>query len=134
MSLLDDVKKICDRLAPAGWGELLALHGLDITAADLKAELTRELPNVRRGVSGFEDFAHEGRRGIEPGHPARSLLYHALASTNVLKKADGSSLTVFPTLAEIEIVENYVFAVSPPTLQELRARVGNAPLAVVVLA
>ncbi|HLM57949.1 MAG TPA: hypothetical protein VK422_17725 [Pyrinomonadaceae bacterium] len=134
MALIDKVKQVCERLAPHGWGDLLALHGLDIRAADLGAELAKELPNIRRGVGGFEDFAHEGRRGVEPGHPARSLLYHALASTNVLKKADGSSLAVFPTLAELEVVENYVFGAAPPNLQELRARAGDAPLAVVVFA
>ncbi len=134
MALIDDVQKICNRLAPVGWGELLAQHGLDITAADLKAELTKELPNIRRSVSGFQDFAFEGKRGIEPGHPARSLLYHALASTDVIKKADGSSLTVFPTLAEINTVENYVFGVKPPTLQELQALVNHAPLSVAVFA
>ena len=132
MALIDDLKKICARLAPAGWGELLAQHGLDMTANDLKAELSKELPNIRRSVSGFEDFALEGKRGIEPGHPSRSLLYHALASTNVLRKADGASLTAFPTLAEIDTVENYVFGINPPTLDELRARVNNAPLSVVV--
>ncbi|HEV2862470.1 MAG TPA: hypothetical protein VGX48_15765 [Pyrinomonadaceae bacterium] len=134
MALIDQVRKVCERLAPHGWADLLALHGLDIKAADLRAELAKELPNIRRGVGGFEDFAHEGKRGVEPGHPARSLLYHALASTNVMKKADGSSLTVFPTLAELEAVENYVFGAAPPTLQELRARAGGAPLAVVVFA
>ena len=134
MALIDEVKKVCARLATEGWGELLALHGLDISADDLAAELAKELPNVRRSVSGFEDFAHEGRRGIEPGHPARSLLYHALASTAVLRKADGGHLTAFPTLAEIEAVENYVFGARPPTLQELRERAGGAPLSVVVFA
>ena len=30
MALIDEVKKVCDRLAPHGWRELLAQHGLDI--------------------------------------------------------------------------------------------------------
>ena len=29
MVLLDRVKKICERLAPYGWGNLLLRHGLD---------------------------------------------------------------------------------------------------------
>jgi hypothetical protein len=136
MALIDDVKKICDRLAPHGWAALLRQFGLDITAADLKQELAKELQltAAKRQAQGFEDFALEGRRGIEPGHPARSLLYHALASPNVLTGVGGSALQEFPTLAEIDTVENYVYGVQPPTLQELRARAQDAPLAVVVFA
>ena len=88
MALLDDVASACRRLAPAGWGELLAAHGLDLEAADPGAELLRELPGIDRGRPGFEDFAPEGRRGLEPGVPARSLLYHALASPGVLLGAE----------------------------------------------
>jgi hypothetical protein len=80
MTLIDDVQAVCRRLAPHGWAGLLAQHGLDITALNLAEELTRELPDIRRDLPGFEDFAMEGRRGIEPGRPARSLLFHALAS------------------------------------------------------
>jgi hypothetical protein len=32
MELIEQVKKICTRLAPHGWKELLLEHGLDITA------------------------------------------------------------------------------------------------------
>jgi len=39
MALIDDVKQICDRLAPLGWGALLQWHGLNIAAADLGGEL-----------------------------------------------------------------------------------------------
>ena len=134
MSLINDVKKICDRLAPKGWGDLLAQHGLDIQASDLAGALRKKLTKIVRSAKGFEDFALEGERGIEPGHPARSLLYHALASPNVLKKVHGSSLTVFPTLAEINTVEDYVFAARPRTLADLRASVNNASLSVVVFA
>ena len=31
MALIDDVKQICDRLAPLGWGALLQWHGLNIS-------------------------------------------------------------------------------------------------------
>jgi hypothetical protein len=58
----------------------------------------------------MEDFALEGRRGIEPGRPARSLLYHAFASPAVVTDGAGHALAAFPTAAEIGTVENYVFA------------------------
>jgi hypothetical protein len=134
MALIDEVKAICDRLAPFGWAELLKEHGLDITAANLKQELTKDLPHIKRSVRGFEDFALEGRQGIEPGHPARSLLYHAFASPNVLTRINGSDITKFPTLAELDTIENYVFGIKPPSLDELRARAGKARLAVCVFA
>jgi hypothetical protein len=134
MSLIDEVKTICSRLAPKGWGDLLAQHGLDIKATDLAGELSKKLTKIVRSAKGFEDFALEGERGIEPGHPARSLLYHALASPNVLTRVDGSDLKAFPTLQELDVVENYVYGVRPPTLAQLRTRAANAPLAIVVFA
>jgi len=32
MKILDEVKDICNRLAPYGWKDLLLEHGLDITS------------------------------------------------------------------------------------------------------
>ena len=122
MTLIDQVKKICDRLAPHGWRDLLLKHGLDITAQDLRKELLREIPGINREIRGFEDFAFEGRRGIEPRNPARSLLFHAFASPNVVKAAGGKDLTTFPTLAEIETIENLVFGIKPPSIEDLKKR------------
>lgn len=135
MALIDDVTGVCRRLAPLGWHPMMLKHGLDITAADLRAELTKELPQIDRTIPGFEDFAAEGRRGIEAGNPARSLLYHALASPNVVGLGDGTdALKGFPSLAELDLVENYVFGIKAPSLAELRARAQGALLAVVVFA
>ena len=134
MALLDDVRAVCGRLAPHGWADLLAAHGLDIEAPDLGAELARPLTGFDRDLPGFEDFAAEGFRGVEPGIPARSLLFHALASPNVTTGADGQELTAFPTPAELAAVENYVFGVRSPSLPDLLARAAEAPLAVVVFA
>ena len=86
-------------------------------------------------MKGFEDFSLEGTRGIKPGHPARSLFYHSLASPNVVTGVDGLQLTSFPTLRELEIVENYVYGITPPSISEIRSRVGrNEDLAIVVFA
>lgn len=89
MALIDDVKQLCDRIASEGWRDLLLAHGLDMAAPDLAAELAKPLNQINRDLPGFEDFAFEGQRGIEPGYPARSLLYHALASPNVTTGVDG---------------------------------------------
>jgi hypothetical protein len=134
--LIDAVGAACRRLADHGWRALLlktSRGGLDITAGDLRAELGKEL-RIDRGVSGFGDFARAGNRGIEPGNPSASLLYHAFASPDVVEDGSGAPLGAFPTLAEIEAVENYVYGARPPTLAELRARAENRLLGIVVFA
>jgi len=125
MALIDDVKTICDRLGPLGLrSALLTVTGgqLDIqkpTAAALKTELTKNLTAIDRTRGGFTDFALSGASAIKAGSPANSLLYHALASPNVK-----GGLSGFPTLKEIETVENFVFGVQPPTLAALKTSAG----------
>src|SRR5215208_4672699 len=137
ISLIDQVTAVCQRLAPEGWRDLLLAVShdeLDIATADLSTMLSQPLTQIDRTVPGFEDFALEGTRGIEPGNPARSLLFHALASPNVFRDPAGSDLSAFPTPAEIEAVENYVYGVQPPSLDDLQAQADDHPLAVVVFA
>ncbi|HJX83344.1 MAG TPA: hypothetical protein VJ723_03270, partial [Candidatus Angelobacter sp.] len=129
MSLLEAVKDACDRLAPLGWRDLL-LHvtskQLDIrqnSAQALSSALLKELNSIDRNFPGFADFSKEGRQAITPGSPGRSLLYHAFASPGVLLGVNGP-LREFPTLREIEAVENFVFGVQPPSLAQLRKRAG----------
>jgi len=135
-SIIACVGAALKRLAPLGWADLLKTHGLDIAAPDLAVELLRPLA-IDRTQPGFEDFAAEGVRGIEPGRPALSLLFHAFASPEVMQYVGAgglASLSEYPTLMEIEAVENYVYGVSPPTIEDLRASAGDAPLAIVVFA
>lgn len=145
MALINEVKAVCDRLAPLGWRELLwtvtanqtNANRLDIsqpTAADLRTELSKMLPVIDRSQPGFEDFSRDGNRGITPGLPARSLLYHAIASPNVLHDATGVKLRGFPTLREIETIENFVFAESARSIQDVLQQAGQNELAVVVFA
>jgi hypothetical protein len=134
MALLDQVREICTLLAPHGWADLMAAHGLDVTTADLASELTKPLPAIDRSIQGFEDFALEGRRGIEPGDPAQSLLFHALASPFVVSGRDGSELTSFPTAAELDVVEDYVYGVRAPSLSQLLTRSGRNALCIAAFA
>src|SRR3954451_9315771 len=130
--LLDSIKPLCAELAAdAGWTALLAKHGLNLAAADLAGELQRPL-TIDRTLLGFGDFADDGASAIEPGSPSRSLLYHALASPNVLNAPDGTPLTLFPTPAELDAVENYIVGVAPPAIADIKARFPGKPLAVVV--
>lgn len=135
MSLLKEVEGVCQRLARHGWRDLLlSVTGgeLDLTASNLSRELTKKLTSIKRETPGFEDFAAEGHKGIEAGNPARSLLFHAFASPGVVRGLAGKPLTDFPTLAELGVVENYVYGVEPPSVAELRARAGGAKLGIVV--
>ncbi len=135
--LVDRVESACRRLAPLGWERLLseATGGeLDIAAADLRRELGKPLSRIDRGYPGFGDFAAAGTRAIEPGRPDRSLLYHALASPTVVADRNGADLDGFPTLAEIEAVENYVYGAEPPTIDTLQRRAGGRKLGLAVFA
>jgi hypothetical protein len=135
--LIDSVTAACRRLAPLGWRQLLmdaTGNQLDIGAANLANELTKQLTRIDRNVPGFGDFDLAATRAIEAGSPDRSLLYHAFASPSVVAGRNGTGLGGFPTMAEIEAVENYVYGVAPPTMASLRARAAGRRLGIVVFA
>ena len=119
MALIDDVKAICDRLAPFGWRDRLLLvtgNTLDIsqsTNAKLKAALTAVLPGIDRTQMGFEDFHATANQAVTGGNPARSLLYHALACSSVHPTVDGApspNSKHYPTLDELDVIENFIFS------------------------
>lgn len=84
--LIDGVRLTCERLAGFGWLELLARHGLRIDSDDLAAELTTPLDAIDRTIAGFEDFAAEGKRGIEPGN-----LHAAFSIMRLLRRRSGAT-------------------------------------------
>jgi len=133
-TIYEGVRDVCRELARHDdWVALFARHKLNIRARDLARELQKPL-EIDRRVPGFGDLALDAVRAIEPLQPARSLLYHALASPNVRHGLDQTELSHFPTPAEIEAVEDYVWGVERPSLQDIRVRVGDAILAVAVFA
>jgi len=111
MPLINDVHTMLVRLAPRGWGSLLKAHGLDVgvPVSKLAAELARPLV-IDRTQPGFEEFALAGTRGVEPAIPGRSLLYHALASPDVLPLTTDPVMEDFPTLEELDALENYIYS------------------------
>lgn len=134
MPIFDAVKSLCAKLdANSGWKGLFARHGLNLSAADLAGELQKAL-SADRTLLGFEDFAEDGIRAIESGSPSRSLLYHALASPNVLNAEDGTPLNLFATPAELDALENYIFGVNAPTLSDVQSRFPGGSFGVVVFA
>ena len=126
MPLIATVQAAITRLAPRGWKALMERHGLHLDAADLAAELRRPLVDaagkstIDRTIPGFEDFSPNGTAAIEPGDPARGLLYHALASPNVYPTAAGFRTDDdFPTISELDAIENYIYAASKKKLSDL---------------
>jgi hypothetical protein len=115
MSLIQDVAAIFVRPQMSGWTQLMALHGLDLTQADLAAELNRPLLAIDRTMPGFEDFCPDATRGIEAGVPSRSLLYHALASPLVHPPSQGGGSAdprAYPALEELDTLENYIYSLA----------------------
>jgi len=121
------VIQICRKYATAGWAAVFAPHGLDLANPDFAKPLT-----IQRAF-GFEDFSVDGVRAIEPGQPSLSLLYHGFASPKVLQVPHGAQLRQFPTLAELGVVEDFVFSRAKRSLASLKAQFGN-DLACVVFA
>ena len=135
--LIDRVAAACHRLAPLGWRDMmLDVSGgeRDITAADLRAQLAKTLTKIDRAYPGYADFNVAGKRGIEVGRPNQSLLYHAFASSSVATDRQGKALDGFPTLGEIDDVENYVYGALPPSLGDLRKLYPDRPMAIAVFA
>lgn len=140
MPLINDVKRVCDRLAPLGWRDQLlqvTSNVLDIgqpTAAQLKAVLTTPMPRIDRTVAGFQDFAPDSPvQGLMPGSFARSLLYHALASPLVHPTPPGGGVaptTSYPTLEELDVIENCIHALAPFNLAGFLAENPKAVIAV----
>jgi hypothetical protein len=142
MALKNEVFNLCNKLAQNGWRELILSvtnKQLDIkqpSAEKLKNALLAPINKIDREFPGFEDYALEENKGISPRKPASSLLYHSLASPNVLweDKQKKQKLGYFPSLEEIELVENFVFGITSPSLSLLLSEAGNNEIGVVVFA
>jgi hypothetical protein len=93
------------------WSTLFQrVAGLDLAAPDLPAALIAPR-NIDRTLPGFGDFDPSSNAAIVPGDPASSLLYHALASP--LVKPDGLSPQDYPSIASLDLIENYILSLAP---------------------
>jgi hypothetical protein len=114
MSRIGNVVRICRSLADRGWNQVFLEHGLNLKARDLETALERPLP-IDRGKPGFADFCLSGHKGVTPCDPAKSLLYHALASPDVHPRSRGGQIAAaaYPSLAELDEIENYIYSLKP---------------------
>jgi hypothetical protein len=125
MGLIDETTSVLSRLAPKGWEKLFKQHGggLDISKpkSHLAAELQRPLIGINRAHPGFEELAPMAIRGIEPGVPSLSLLYHAFASPDVHPLTSTAPTdSDYPTLEELDIIENFIFSLARRKLSSFR--------------
>jgi hypothetical protein len=101
--LQEQVEALLARLcARQDWAALLGHHNVD-AGTPLDDEIV-----VDRSIAGFEDFAADHARLIEPGDPALSLLYHCLASPAV-QLGTGPDVT-YAAQSELDLVENYIYS------------------------
>jgi hypothetical protein len=133
MSLAEELWELWVRLGDV-WTPYLKKAGLDLgsaTEATLPALLVRPI-EINFAVPGLEELSRNARRGIEPGDPARSLLYHVFASPFVVPPDIPEN--GYPTIRDLDILENAIFSLDFPSFADLRARAGGAPLSIGVFA
>ena len=104
--LIDQLERLCRRLAPLGWRQMM----LAVTGGRAGHHRARPCPvnspSRSRSIAPILVSAilrSRAHRGIEPGRPDESLLYHAFAAPTVVSDPEGRMLGDFPTIAEIEI-------------------------------
>lgn len=120
--LQDQFRELFFWLKESGWTDFLAQTfkvSLNIEGDFPESELFRIIDNPR-GKPGFEDFG--GKRLIEPGDPAMSLVYYALASSTVRlpRKISGVELpALYPTIEQLDVLENYIYAINKTDLNQI---------------
>src|SRR6516162_4791784 len=114
MSLAEELWELWVRLGDV-WTPYLKKAGLDLgsaTEATLPALLVRPI-EINFAVPGLEELSRNARRGIEPGDPARSLLYHVFASPFVVPPDIPEN--GYPTIRDLDILENAIFSLDFPS-------------------
>lgn len=135
MRIIEQVIQVCQDLAGKGWSDFLQHHWgfkIDLKHPDDLAKVLRQSHKSKLTANGFEDFAGGSEaKAIEPGSPSRSILYHALASPGVVPFDDEEC---YPTVEQLDIIENYVFSSLLPSIADLRLRFPGSPLGLVPFA
>lgn len=107
--LVDEVHALLLDL-PAPWREAFKRHGLDLAGSGTPEEtanrLSRPLP-IDRDDHRICDLCPDATRAIEPGDPARSLIYHMLALSECPSPDAGVRLEA------LDLLENYITSLAP---------------------
>lgn len=98
-----------------GWLEWISREtGGNADTADPYDETLFKNITKKFTAKGLDDFG--GRRLIEPGLPAMSFIYHALASPRV----QPAGITTYPTYKELDALENYIYALYNVNVKEVK--------------
>lgn len=101
---------------------MFAAHGLSLEGPlDEGVLLETPLP-IDRSRPGFSEISTEAKYAIAPGDPALSLIYHALACPDVHPAplaGSASGEDQYPTLEELDLVENYIWSLNRFSLEGL---------------
>lgn len=119
--VVDRFQEVLRWMEDHGWVQLLR----DVTGHEFdRTQRPEGLVNVPIAIRpewkdepGFDDFG--GDNWITPGDPAFSLIYHALASPHVLLPPAYDRAENYPTVAQLDAVENYVYALTAHTTGKL---------------
>ena len=107
--LVDEVHALLLDL-PAPWREAFKRHGLDLadsgTPGETANRLSRPLP-IDWDDPRIGDLCPDATRAIEPGDPARSLIYHMLALSECPSPDAGVRLEA------LDLLENYIASLAP---------------------
>ena len=135
---MEEFRKLLLRLSENGWLPIFTLLGIDPNSPTLRQDLLTEVSLSQIELSqvpGFGDLTPAARKSIEPGVPSHSILFHALASPDLVTTPDGTQLQIFPTAAELDIAENMVFRIMPRTILSITSNLQNlSNLAIVIFA
>ena len=108
-NFIEQVWEVWQRLGPH-WAPYFNTAGLDLTKVtreNFRERLTAPI-KIKSRAPGLEDLSPKCQRGVEPGDPALSLFYHALASPHVHPSKSESGPEAYPTIADLEVVENFI--------------------------
>lgn len=113
--LQEEFRQLLLWMRTQGWSRHLekALGvNLDISPEELLKELVKPLDEAKLNTlrsdmrSGYDDFSGESL--VQPGFPAHSLLFHAMASPRV--RPEG--IKNYPSLTQLDTLENIIYALS----------------------
>jgi hypothetical protein len=108
---LEDVALEYLRSLDRAWIDLFKqVAGLDLLSPSLREDL-QQRRRIDRMQPGFGDFDPGSELAIAAGDPASSLIYHALASP--LVKPTGLAQSSYPSIAQLDLLENYILSLKP---------------------
>lgn len=129
MQSLERLKRVLLELIQedANWLNLFQYHGWDIeyasladfTVTEFEAQLLETELSIDRTTQGFKEFNPGSDKLIDPGNPASSFLYHAFSSPSVTTIFEGAELRIYPSWADIEVLENCIYALKKASLESL---------------